>query len=208
LPASVSTVIGDYSAGDVDSLDVADDSDTYDVDEVTGVPGFDIQVTFTGITDFNRVIWRTQYNGTVFHQVQLQIYNTATTDWDTFQQFTDEDSLTYHNIDVPVSDNYIDSGTVIVRIYHLDSGNATHSINIDLCWLQLSTVAGVGTPGPTGPTGPTGPQGDAGDTGPTGPTGYSGPTGPTGVGETGATGPTGPAGGGGEGRLILEWVGV
>ena len=68
------------------------------------------------------------------HQVELQIYNNNTTTWDTIVQVPS--SLGYNtryvNFPLPSDKDYINASMQsLVRVYHVNGGNASHDIYID-----------------------------------------------------------------------------
>ena len=131
VPDTVTLNTGSNTAGDVDSVKIMNDSDTYDVDEVTGVPGFDIEFTFSDVVDFTRIWLHVLYNGSTSHVVNVQLYNYDTTSWDTITSFTDQTVMTWIDRLVTDDTDYIDSGAVKLRLYHVTSGNAAHDISVD-----------------------------------------------------------------------------
>jgi hypothetical protein len=112
------------------------------VDETTGSPGFDIRFTWTGVTSFSRVLLYAIYSGATTHGVAVQLYNATETRWDTFHSMqssladvstSDGYIVSNGSFDVPsqwVSD-YINSGTVVLRLYHTPSGDASHDVYVD-----------------------------------------------------------------------------
>ena len=131
-PSAVTLNTGTGTAGDVDSFATALDGDTYDVDEVTGTPGFDIELDFTGVSSFDELRIRMAYNGTSAHIVHLLLYNYDTTSYDTVAQLLGTDGeFVWSVVPVPNSTSYISSGAVNAKIYHTTAGNASHDVSID-----------------------------------------------------------------------------
>ena len=142
-PNSITVTTGTYSAGDVDSVTTLCDDDTYDVDEVSGIPGFDIRFNYTSVVEFNRVWFHLTYTPASSHIPQIEVYNYDTSDWDIVDSFTARADIQFIEVVIPDDENYIDeSGNAIVRIYHNESGNPTHSILIDYAAI---VKAGFGT---------------------------------------------------------------
>lgn len=141
---SISTVTG-TPTGSVSDVQTKNDSNTYDVDEVAGVPGFDTRITYTGVDHFNSIKTHVQYNGSLSHVVNLQLWNVDTTTWDTIAVVPVSVALQ----DLIVQDidhtDYIDSGTVILRFYHATTGNAAHDLIIDYAavWNSFGGSAGA-----------------------------------------------------------------
>jgi len=131
-PSSITLTTGDNLTGDVGDLADADEVNVVAFDEVTGVPGFDFRVTFTSIVRFNKVCLKWKYNGSATHYVLFQIYNKDTTNWDTFDSSVGTgDYYISSEVTIPNSASYIDSGTVILRLYHITSGNSSQDATVD-----------------------------------------------------------------------------
>lgn len=144
-PDSITLTTGTYVSGDVDSVKTLSDGDIYVVNEVAGVPGFDISFVFAGIDrSFSRLWLHYQYHsGGVAHTVQVRLYNYTTATFDVITTFTQSDEGDFKFIDIPVnSANYLDSGSAIVNLYHITSGNASHVIDVDYVALAR---AGMGS---------------------------------------------------------------
>lgn len=120
------------SASVVADLQTMLDGNVYHIDEVAGVPGFDLEVNFTSIAEISAIYWRAYYNGTATHGCRVQLYNYNTTTWDTyFTELGDELDYSVHFIPVQDDSDYISSGNAKIRFYHTESGNASHDMYID-----------------------------------------------------------------------------
>ena len=133
-PVSVNVVAGGAPVGTVANVQTWNDGNVYQVPEVAATPGFDIQFTITGVRKIARVSSNIYYAGTSTHQVELQIYNNNTTTWDTIVQVSS--SLGYNtryvNFPLPSDKDYINASMQsLVRVYHVNGGNASHDIYID-----------------------------------------------------------------------------
>ncbi|MCK5605600.1 hypothetical protein KAR91_27145 [Candidatus Pacearchaeota archaeon] len=134
-PSSVTLNTG-TSASSVSDAQVMFDGNTYDIAEVTGVPGYDVEFNFTNVDRVPVfIIARWRYDGSATHWVTVDIYNYNTVSWDTLRAFSDSsnyfDSMTMY---IPRASNgdYVDgSGNSKIRFYHQSSGNAAHDIHID-----------------------------------------------------------------------------
>lgn len=136
------TVTGTYTGGDVTDIQ-ADDTNYYTVDEVSGVPGYDIRAEFSGVSMINRIALISQYNGGAGHDVEVELYNWISAGWDVISDFTDEAEIVGKTYAVIDDTNYVSgAGTVQVRLYHSDSGVITHDISID--WLSVDYAWGGG----------------------------------------------------------------
>jgi hypothetical protein len=137
-PSSITINTGTLASGTVADVQTMYDGNLLEVDEVTGVPGFDIEFNFTNIhltQYFNFIVARWRYDGGAAHFVTIDIYNYNTTAWDQVRMFTNSDnffaSMTMY---MPVGNqpDYVDaSGNAKVRFYHNTTGNASHDIHID-----------------------------------------------------------------------------
>jgi len=144
--ASISTETGTYDSGNLASTQIIDDADSYDVSEVTGVPGFEIRMTFTGVLTFNQIHTHTAYDGNPAHVVRIDLDKTPFnwSSFDTLLADIDDASgdFVFKMTDVPTPASYINSGTVRMRFYHATTGNATHDFRIDYAALWKTAAGG------------------------------------------------------------------
>lgn len=142
---SIVTTTGSYQSGNIDSVSTIDDADAYVVDEVTGTPGFNIGITYTGITEIiNNVLINVKYSGALGHTIYLQLYNNDTTTWDNIIQIGESTAFELYTSDIINGSKYVDgSNEVDLRFYHSSAGNITHSIEIDYAVLR-HTIGGGG----------------------------------------------------------------
>jgi hypothetical protein len=143
VPSSITLNTGTLAAGTVSDVQVMFDGNVYHVDEVTGVPGFDIEFNFTGVDRVpSFVVCRWIYDGSATHYVTWDIWNYTTTAWDQLRMFkTSELYYASMTMYIPRASNgdYVDgSGNSMVRTYHHTSGNASHDIQIDYVGLTHS----------------------------------------------------------------------
>lgn len=147
VPDNINVATGGTDAGDVDSLATLDDGNSLDVSEVTGTPGFNIEINFAGVTEIpTRLDLHTYYDGNAAHTVNVQIYDQVEAGWDTLGTIPDNGTgFAYRTYDITNGSKYVKGDdTVEVRIYHLDSGNANHDIFIDLVLLRKIPTGGGG----------------------------------------------------------------
>ena len=143
----ITTNDGDYVSGDINSISAIDDADVYEVDEVTGVPGFDITVDFVAVDQIaNKIVTHVWYSGAAGHTVQLQLWNyTGTPQWDTITTITESTDYIWVEEDITNPSDYIDgSNEAQMRFYHLTSGNPVHDIKIDYAVLKYVPAGGGG----------------------------------------------------------------
>ena len=149
---SITTPTGTVDAGDINSTTTIDDNDSYDVSEVTGSPGFDIQITFTGIAsgkEPNKVQLHISYDGSAGHNVDLEMWNyTGSPQWDVISADFLPDTggvFAFYEIDIPgtVTD-YVSGGEAKLRFNHSSAGNANHDVSIDFAALKHDLGSGAG----------------------------------------------------------------
>lgn len=136
VPYTLSLIAGTYISGDVTDVQVLNDGNTYDVNEVAATPGFNIEFTCSGVSQFNRLRTHLFYDGHAGHTVHVDLWNYDTTVWDTFISFNGVYSgLTWFEAQVtngaPYIDEATDGGEVRIRIYHVSNGSVAHDIYVD-----------------------------------------------------------------------------
>ncbi len=145
-PDVVTTNTGNLTGGDVNSLDTMGDGDTYDADEVTGVPGFDIECGFSGVVSFSKIWIGAGYDGSVSHINDVKLYNYDTTSYDNFDVIPNTSGvITFYEATVPFSASYVDgSGNANLKIYHTTTGTPSHDIAVDyVALVKLGAGASV-----------------------------------------------------------------
>ncbi len=154
----IDTVAGTLDSGDLASILIPEDDDSYNVSEVAGANPLIIDINFTSITNFDSVIGRIYYAGGQGHEVQLEIRRVDTGVWENYAEFTDMTSFV--NFYVPVFDSlsHIDEyGNVSVRFSHFQVGNPGHDFSIDFInivdgWTALTTADHDGLSGRDDPS--------------------------------------------------------
>jgi hypothetical protein len=191
VASSLSLVNGALLSGNIGSIQSLFDGNIYSIQETTGAPGFNIELTFQAVDTFNRLRAHARYTGVnSSHIVSLQIYNYTVANWVSLTSFSISNSFLF--FDLPIDEENLSSGgEANVRFFHTDSGNTNHAFELEYCALVQSYT---GSKGDTGPQGPQGIQGIQGEIGPQGPQGIQGEQGIQGI--QGEIGP--------EGRSIVE----
>ncbi len=133
-PTTLTVTTGTLNGGVVGDL-AAVGGTNVDVQEVTGVPGFDIRLTFTGVSDPTRIILYSRYVGNPAHVINLEVYNVNTTNWDFYSTVVSSTSFGWLNISLADPAQYVTGGTLILRLYHVTSGTGSHQMLIDYCGL-------------------------------------------------------------------------
>ncbi len=132
IASAITTNTGTVDAGNLASIQTLDAS-TYDVSEVTGVPGFDIEIDFNAISGPpDQITIHGYYSGSGAHVVNVDIWNYVTSAWDNLGTLPNAGSITQYDFPVTgTKSDYLSGMASKMRIYHATSGNATHDIFLD-----------------------------------------------------------------------------
>ena len=107
------------------------DGNTYTIVEATGAPGMNLEIDFIGVTKISRIAVSAYYDGSSAHAVRIQLYNYTDTAWDTMHTMNDGRDYEQHFKTVLDDSDYISGGAAIIRLYHTESGNASHDLHVD-----------------------------------------------------------------------------
>jgi len=167
--SSITTVSGNYVSGNLASIQTYGDFSTgnyYRVDDLDATaPAYEVQVGFSGITQFNRIVFNVNYTNTSTHTIRVELYDYVNSIWVEFGRFQGLSTWTQFLLGVIDSTNFISSGNALLRFYHQSSGNAVHQSLYDYVALEDSLQGGQGPRGATGVTGQVGASGVTGATG-------------------------------------------
>jgi hypothetical protein len=145
---SVSLITGTLNAGSITSFATRNDADIYDVQEVGGVPGIDIRVSFANVTAFNMLRFQVDHiDGTGTHKVEYALWNVTLAQWDLLTSLRTTNGFVEADVNADDFANYIDTGasnTVICRMYHPVAGNGGHQHKWEYMVLVDSVVGGGG----------------------------------------------------------------
>ena len=130
----ISTTVGTLDSGNLASVLILADGDTYNVSEVTGSPGFLIYVNFTNIVNFNTVALRGMYDGGAGHTIALEIYRVGV-GWEERAEITDQTDWGVTTFPVFIGSDFVDSGTVQLRINHDENGISNHNYFLDAVFI-------------------------------------------------------------------------
>ena len=123
---------GVVDAGNISSIQVAKDGNTYNVSEVTGASPLTIIVNFTGVIDFNSMIIREWYQGGQGHEIIIGLFDYTTGDYEEeYGDITDMDGFAFQVISVIDATDHISGGNVSLRFRHDQNGNPAHNFFID-----------------------------------------------------------------------------
>jgi hypothetical protein len=140
FPTLIQVPVGTYITGDLDSVKVVD-LDYYQIQEVIGVPGFNLFFTWQNLPqqlDTFKIVGR--YEGNPAHVVKAQIFNQVTLLWEDFlaggTDFPSGAPDAFYDFTFPgtVSDYYTGSAgnwTCQIRIRHNTTGTPTHNFYAD-----------------------------------------------------------------------------
>lgn len=142
---SISTEVGTLDGGNISSIQEFGEGATYNITEVTGTPGFLININFTNVVNFNTVAIRGMYNGGSGHTVDIEIFRLSTQTWDDFGDITDQPDFGVTSFSVFIGSNFINTsignGTVMLRLNHDDPGSPAHSYLLD--YIALGQITGL-----------------------------------------------------------------
>ena len=135
VPTGINPIAGGIT-GTVADIQKWQDGNLLIIHEVAATPGFNVELLFTNIVDFQRVGISQQYDGADNHSDVVQIYDALNLLWLTLHTFDKSMGLNYRYTDLPVEKpidrfNFIDNGNVKLRKYHPQSGNAAHDAFLD-----------------------------------------------------------------------------
>jgi hypothetical protein len=142
----IKTISGTLDAGDITSIHVSEDGNTYNVSEAAGASPLTILVNWTNVNDLDFVVGRISYEGGQGHIIQLELYRFDTNVWENYIELTD--TTDFVNIHFPVYDqaDHIDAtGNVSMRFLHVQNGIPSHNFKIDYLnlvdgWSVLTTA--------------------------------------------------------------------
>jgi hypothetical protein len=157
LANTVSLTNGVYVSGNLYSIQVLNDGDAYQLTDGTNTgPAWIFTTTFDNVIAFNRIVANIDYTPNSGHIVYFQLWNYLTSTWDNLGSYSGANGYSQYALEVLGYTSYISGGTVQLRLYHSNTGNASHLSKIDYLALQLSAQ------GSQGPRGATGAQGSVG----------------------------------------------
>lgn len=144
-PSSGTAVVGTVTAGTYANAQVRDGS-SWTIQEVVGVPGYDVQLTFAGVENFNEIRAYMRYQGGGSHLCEVGLKNGDLASFTTLTSFNSQNGLSDVIVQVDNGPSYIASdGSVTVRFYHPITGNGTtHFLYLDLVNLILAVTGGGG----------------------------------------------------------------
>ena len=141
VPDVLTVVTGTLDSGTVTTLAIKDETDV-SVSEVTGTPGFIIELEFHNVTHIDLFEFFGRYSGSTTHFVQLQCYSPDPATWENYGTFGSSAVDQWYRFPIVDSDEHIDgSGTVKFRLYHIQSGVSSHDMFIDYARIRTGYLA-------------------------------------------------------------------
>jgi hypothetical protein len=144
-PSGGTAVTGTVTAGTYADAQVRGGV-AWTIQEVTGVPGFNVQLTFSNVENFNEIRAYMRYQGGGSHLCEVGLKDGDAATFTTLTSFNSQNGLTDVIIQVDNGPSYIATdGSVTVRFYHPITGNGTtHFLHLDMVNLLLAVTGGGG----------------------------------------------------------------
>ena len=117
------------------------DGRTFNFTEVSGSPGLDLRINFTGIDDFNGGVMRYKTSVLAGNYPIIQLWNYDDSVWEDYPLVGE--TLSFATIEQPVFDSteHVQDGIVQMRLYKASNGNTNNHYFID--WVAISKGYGV-----------------------------------------------------------------
>jgi len=134
--------IGDDDGGNLASLQTFGDGDFINVGEVTGVPGIDMKMEFTGLSNgdlVKRVFMNVSYDGNGGHMIEFFVLDTTINEFVPLEPIPETmGDFVWVNATIPNFFDIIDdSGKITFGVNHTSSGNQNHELHIDYIGIEL-----------------------------------------------------------------------
>jgi len=135
VPTTITTITGTLDDGNVTSTQVYGEGQTYNISEVTGTPGFLIEMNFTNFTTFDSLLLVYNYDGNIGHNVDVEAWNG--TDWKVIEEFVGTTGFVNHSIGMLNDTELNIGGNISIRLNHISPGNVNHDFYLDYALLQV-----------------------------------------------------------------------
>ena len=140
VPSSLALITGTFVSGNVASVQQMLDGSTYNLTEVGGTPGYELDFTFSNVQFVpSEAVLRIWYQepAIVTHDVTIDLYNWGTAAWDQVSAVLPTFNQKILSLPLPTFGvNYLNNGNAKMRVYHNSSGNANHSLHVDYVALR------------------------------------------------------------------------
>jgi hypothetical protein len=136
--SEIVTVTGTLDSGNLSSIQVLQDGQTYNVSEASGANPLTVIINFSGVDDFDQVIFRERYIGGAGHELIIGLYDFDANQWtEEFGEITDMGIFTTTVIDIFNAASHVSSwNNVSLRFRHEQVGNPAHDFIIDYAALN------------------------------------------------------------------------
>lgn len=135
---------GTLNTGTVADLQAVGGTDV-NIQEGSGANPLTVTFDFTGVTKLSAFVFFGYYLGGSGHQLDVEIYNHLTTNWDNLGLVGAETSKKWYSFPIYNTNSYINAGAVSVRIRHIQNGNITHQLILDYLELNYGGAGGSGS---------------------------------------------------------------
>ena len=130
-PTTLTVTTGTLTTGTVTNLQARGGTDVV-ITEVTGVPGFDVELVFASLPYISLgFVLEGWYAGSTPHDVAIQAYNYTTSAWDRYGTMASTSTKQRYSFLYMLGSDYVSSGNAKLRLYHSNSGTGTHTLNLD-----------------------------------------------------------------------------
>jgi len=145
LPINISLIYGTYDEGNLFSILIADDGNSYNVTEAAGVNAFEVVINFTNVDSFNQILLRVWVDGSEGHSVIIGLYDCVSGLYEEeYSSYSDTSYFVYVPRDVfDASDHICDGGNVSLRLRLEQNGNINHHHYIDYAVIVDSISSGT-----------------------------------------------------------------
>lgn len=140
-PVDMTVTYGTLTQGVAGDLCVVGGTDVIIGEAVN--PSMEIDFEFTGVTKLSGVTIYGQYDGGASHEVHVLAYNYTTAMWDYLGEISYSDDKLWHAYSLYTPNNYLDAGTVLIKIQHQGTGINSHDLILD--YLDVNFGGGGGT---------------------------------------------------------------
>lgn len=131
VPYSLTATAGGLT-GDATDMQNLLDGNALQITEVAATPGFDVKIHYADVLfDPTVFVMHYDYEGTINHNIGIDIYNVDNAGWDRLHYITDTDDYRWITIALPDVTRYKDaSNNINVRLYHINMGNINHDLYV------------------------------------------------------------------------------
>ncbi len=129
---TITTKYGTLDSGDISSIHLSRDGNSYNVSENAGANPFTIIINFTGVTNIDYIDMRYWYTGVLGHGIEVGLYDYGAGDFEEeYLEITGTPSWEFSLIPVRDPSVHIDGGVVSVRLRHVQNGIISHDFFLD-----------------------------------------------------------------------------